>query len=67
MVIIDAYRGGDDIGYTSNNILEKDFNLMISKYISDRLNNLGINNYLTRDTDTNLNINQSKDYNIGIY
>ena len=61
MVIIDAYRGGDDIGYTSNNILEKDFNLMISKYISDRLNNLGINNYLTRDTDTNLNINQRSD------
>ena len=61
MVIIDAYRGGDDIGYTSNNILEKDFNLMISKYISDRLNNLGIDNYLTRDTDTNLNINQRSD------
>ena len=61
MVIIDAYRGGDDIGYTSNNILEKDFNLMISKYISDRLNNLGIDTYLTRDTDTNLNINQRSD------
>lgn len=61
MVIIDAYRGGDDIGYKFNNILEKDFNLMISKYISDRLNNLGIDNYLTRDTDTNLNINQRSD------
>ncbi|MBO5530041.1 MAG: LysM peptidoglycan-binding domain-containing protein [Bacilli bacterium] len=58
MVVIDAYRGGGDIGYTGNGIIEKDFNLMISKYISDRLNSLGINNYLTRDTDTDLNINQ---------
>ena len=58
MVIIDAYRGGGDIGYTGNGIIEKDFNLMISKYISDRLNSLGINTYLTRDTDTDLNINQ---------
>ena len=58
MVIIDAYRGGGDIGYTGNGIVEKDFNLMISKYISDRLNSLGINTYLTRDTDTDLNINQ---------
>ena len=58
MVVIDAYRGGGDIGYTGNGIIEKDFNLMISKYISDRLNSLGINTYLTRDTDTDLNINQ---------
>jgi len=58
MVVIDAYRGGNDVGYTGNGIIEKDFNLMISKYISNRLNELGINTYLTRDTDTNLNINQ---------
>lgn len=61
MVIIDPYRGGDDIGYTSNGIIEKDFNLMISKYINDRLNNLGIDTFLTRDSDTNLNINQRGD------
>ena len=58
MVVIDAYRGGNDVGYTGNGIIEKDFNLMISKYISNRLNELGINTYLTRDTDTNLNIKQ---------
>ncbi|MBO6194752.1 MAG: LysM peptidoglycan-binding domain-containing protein [Bacilli bacterium] len=58
MVVIDAYRGGGDIGYTGNGIIEKDFNLMISKYINDRLNSLGINTYLTRDTDTDLNISQ---------
>ena len=61
MIIIDAFRGGDDLGYTSNGIIEKDFNLMISKYISDRLNSLGIETFLTRDSDTNLNINQRGD------
>jgi len=58
MVVIDAYRGGGDTGYTGNGIVEKDFNLMISKYINNRLNNLGINTYMTRDTDTDLNISQ---------
>lgn len=51
MVIIDAYRGGSDTGYTGNNVIEKDFNLMISKYINDRLNELGIKSMLTRDSD----------------
>ena len=58
MIVIDAYRGGNDIGYTGNGIIEKDFNLEISKYMNGRLNELGINTYLTRDTDTDLNINQ---------
>ena len=58
MIVIDAYRGGSDTGYSSNGIIEKDFNLEISKYINNRLNDLGINTYLTRDTDTDLNISQ---------
>lgn len=58
MIVIDAYRGGNDIGFNANGIIEKDFNLLISKYINDRLNSLGINTYLTRDTDTDLNISQ---------
>ena len=61
MVVIDAYRGGEDQGYIGNGIIEKDFNLMISKYINDRLKQLGIKTYLTRDTDTNLNISQRSD------
>jgi len=61
MIVIDAYRGGGDTGYTGNGIVEKEFNLMISKYINDRLNSLGINTYLTRDTDTDLNISQRSD------
>ena len=41
-----------------NKVIFEDFNLKISKYIYDRLNELGVNTYLTRDTDTDLNINQ---------
>ena len=61
MVIIDAYRGGDDTGFVSNGIVEKDFNLLISKYINDRLNELGIISYLSRDDDSSLNINERID------
>ena len=67
MVIIDAYRGGEDIGYSNNGLIEKDFNLMISKYISKRLSELGINNYLTRENDTNLNINERSNRIKSIY
>ena len=54
MIIIDPYRGGLDSGYIDNNIVEKDFNLMISKYITNRLNELGIQSILTRDNDKTL-------------
>ena len=54
MVIIDPYRGGNDSGYIDNNVIEKDFNLMISKYINNRLNELGIQNIMTRDSDKSL-------------
>lgn len=53
-VAIDAYRGGNDIGASANNITEKDFNLNISKYINERLNKLGIENFLVRDSDATL-------------
>lgn len=56
-VIIDAYRGGADTGNTSNNLVEKDFNLDLSKYIYNRLITLGIPTTLTRDGDYDLDIN----------
>ena len=34
-IIIDAYRGGDDIGSSTNGIIEKEYNLNLSKYIYD--------------------------------
>lgn len=53
-VIIDAGHGGADPGSSANGIIEKDYNLKISKYISKRLNELGIDNKLVRDNDETL-------------
>ncbi len=53
-VALDAARGGLDIGSTNNGIIEKDYNLNISKYIKDRLDDFGIDNFLVRDDDVNL-------------
>ena len=55
-VIIDAYRGGDDIGSSINGITEKNYNLELSKYIYDRLRSLKIPTTLTRDSDETLNM-----------
>ena len=41
-VIIDPGHGGTDSGATGNNLLEKDYNLLISKYMYDRFKELGI-------------------------
>ena len=56
-VIIDPGHGGVDPGTSKNGIVEKDYNLKISKYISNRLNELGIENTLTRNTDETLSPN----------
>lgn len=53
-VVIDAGHGGSDPGASGNGIVEKDYTLKISKYIADRLTDLGIPNALTRDTDISL-------------
>ena len=55
-IVLDAYGGGNDIGVVGNGIVEKDFSLLISKYIYDRLFEKGINVYLTRDDDYDLSI-----------
>ena len=53
-VVIDAGHGGSDPGTSANGIVEKDYTLMISKYMADRLNELGIENAMTRTGDTTL-------------
>ena len=53
-VVIDPGHGGADPGTSANGIVEKDYNLKISKYMSKRLGELGIPNTLTRDTDETL-------------
>ena len=53
-VIIDPGHGGTDSGATGNNLLEKEYNLLISKYMYDRFKELGIPVAITRDSDTTL-------------
>lgn len=56
-VVIDPGHGGVDSGAAYNDLLEKDYNLLISRYMYDRFNELGVPVYLTRDSDVTLNPN----------
>ena len=53
-VVIDPGHGGTDSGAVGNGIIEKDYNLKISKYIYNRLKDLGVDVYITRETDETL-------------
>lgn len=53
-IVIDPGHGGEDPGTSANGIVEKDYTLQISKYMADRLSDLGIENALTRDADVTL-------------
>lgn len=53
-VVIDPGHGGTDAGATGNNLLEKDYNLLISKYMYDRFKQLDVPVTITRDSDTTL-------------
>lgn len=53
-VVIDAGHGGTDPGTIANGITEKDLTLKISKYIQERLDDLGIENSMTRTDDETL-------------
>lgn len=53
-IVIDPGHGGTDPGAVANNIKEKDYNLLISKYMYDRFKKLGIPVSITRDTDITL-------------
>ena len=47
-------HGGDDSGAVGNGITEKNLTLEISKYIYDRLKELGVDVKMTRTTDETL-------------
>ena len=53
-VVIDPVHRSADAGATRDNFLEKDYNLLISKYMYDRFKQLGIPVAITRDSDTTL-------------
>ena len=54
MIVIDPSKGGEDVGVVGNGIIEKDFNLLISRYIYDRLNELGADVKIIRTSDETL-------------
>lgn len=53
-VVIDAGHGGSDSGAIGNGIIEKNLTLDISKYMYDRLKELGVPVKLTRGSDVDL-------------
>ena len=53
-VVIDPGHGGTDSGASGNNMLEKDYNLLISQYMFDRFKELGIPVAITRNSDVTL-------------
>ena len=66
-VVIDSGHGGDDPGTISNGITEKDLTLKISQYIGRRLDELGIENELTRDSDMTLSPSERPEKVQGFY
>ena len=61
-VVIDAGHGGLDSGAIGENAYEKDYNLLISQYMYNRLKELGIPVYITRDSDETITpTNRTKD------
>ena len=57
-IAIDAGHGGSDSGNTGNGLVEKDYALLISNYIKERLDSLGIENIVTRNTDRTLSADE---------
>lgn len=57
-IVIDPGHGGSDPGAVANGVNEKDLTLMISKYMYDRLQQLGIPVYITRTEDITLTPSQ---------
>ena len=58
LVVVDSGHGGVDGGAVNGNFKEKDFTLKASKYIFDRLKDLGIPAVMTRDSDISLPKNE---------
>ena len=54
MGITGASHGGNDPGTSANGITEKDYTLKISQYMNKRLNDLGIENRMSRTGDETL-------------
>lgn len=54
MIVIDPGHGGTDPGAIADDIVEKDYNLLISQYQYDRFQEMGVPVVMTRTTDETL-------------
>ena len=57
-IVIDAGHGGVDSGAVGNGMLEKDYTLLIAKYLKNRFDELGVNSVLVRSTDETVSPNE---------
>lgn len=57
-IVIDPGHGGSDPGAVGNGIKEKDYSLLISKYMFDRFKELGVPVSITRNSDITLSPNE---------
>lgn len=55
-VAINPVGGGSDTGLVASGVTEKDISLLVSRYIKKRLDELGIENVITRNTDNDLSL-----------
>ena len=61
-VIINPSYGGTNSGIITNKFIEKDFNLELAKSLQNKLTNLGITTYLTRNDDSTLTNQERLNY-----
>ena len=61
-VAINPVGGGSDTGLKSGNVLEKNVSLLVSNYIKNRLDELGIENVITRTGDNNISLDERIDF-----
>mgnify|MGYP004643779051 CR=1 FL=1 len=66
-IVIDPGHGGNDSGAIGSNMYEKDYNLLISNYMYDRLKELNIPVSITRNSDATLSPKERTDEILSFY
>ncbi len=66
-IVIDPGHGGSDAGASGNGIKEKDYTLLISKYMYDRFKELGVPVSITRTSDISLSPKNRVNKILGFY
>lgn len=66
-IVIDPGHGGSDSGAIGSDMYEKDYNLLISKYMYDRLKELNVPVSITRNSDTTLSPKERTDEILSFY